>query len=229
VWLPLRIEWPASRLLRARAMKLLCLVLFFACSARAATSIEVDAKFADVPAGTEIPATAEKLDKLKGIEVLSSPQVITVPGRSATIEITQEAMVPGAQAVPLGLTLTVTPTLGEKTIHFTGKATDRASHGKRSGTNVNTVEFATRELYFEGSVVSGGTAILHSAPLAAKGEKNVSKTRELVVFLKFTRRVTEEAPVKKATPAATKKPAPPVKKATTTIKPSATKKPSTKR
>lgn len=205
-------------------MKCLSLVLLLAGSLHAATTIEIAAKFADVPADTEIPATAEKLDKLKGIEVLSSPQVVTAPGRSATIEITQEAMVPGAPAVPLGLTLTVTPTLGEKTIHFTGKAIDRAAHGKRSGANVNTVEFATRELYFEGSVGSGGTAILHSAPMAAKGEKNVSKTRELVVFLKFTKRVTPEAPAKKAAPPAAKKPATPVKKATTTVKPGATKK-----
>src|SRR5262245_59838141 len=135
-------------------MKHLCLALLLACTAPAATTIEVAAKFADVPAGTEIPATAEKLDKLKGVEVLSSPRVVTPPGKAASIEITQDAMVPGSAAVPLGLTLSVTPTLGEKTIHFTGKATDRAAHGKRSDDSLNTVEFATREIYFEGSTTS---------------------------------------------------------------------------
>jgi hypothetical protein len=204
-------------------MKLLCLALLLICSARAATTIEVSAKFADVPAGTEIPATAEKLDKLKGVEVLSAPVIVTTPGKTATIEVTQDAMVPGSAAVPLGLTLSVTPTLGETTIHFTGKAIDRASHGKRSSGSVNTVEFATRELYFEGSAASGGTVILHSTPVAAKGEKNISKNRELVVFLKFTKRVTADAPAKK--PAVTpKKPATPAKKPAPT-KSSTVKKP----
>lgn len=196
-------------------MKLPILALLLACcTAHAATNIEVNAKFADVPAGTEIPATAEKLDKLKGIEVLSAPVITTAPGKTATIEVTQDAMVPGAAAVPLGLTLTITPTLGEKTIHFTGRATDRATHGKRSQGGVNTVEFATRELYFEGSVASGGSVFLHSTPVAAKGEKNVTKSRELVLFLTLTKKVTEEAPAKKATttPSTTKK------AGTTTIK-----------
>ncbi len=201
---------------------LLCLALLLTASAHAATTIEVLAKFADVPAGTEIPATAEKLDKLKGIDVLSSPSVTTTPGKAATIEVTQEAMVPGSPAVPLGLTLSVTPTLGEKMIHFSGRATDRAAHGKHSDDHVNTVEFATRELFFEGNVTSGSTIILHSAPVAATGEKNVSKTRELIVFLKFTKHTTEEAPTKKA-------PTTTIKKAATSAKPGSTTKAGTKK
>jgi hypothetical protein len=207
---------------RTPVIKVLCLALSLAVSARAATTIEVLAKFADVPAGTEIPATAEKLDKLKGIDVLSSPSVTTTPGRAATVEVTQDAMVPGAPAVPIGLTLSVTPTLGEKSIHFTGKATDRAAHGKRSDDRVNTVEFATRELYFEGNVASGETVLLHSSAVSAKGEKNVAKTRELVVFLKFTKHVIEEAPAKK-TPSTTIKKAVPAKPSTP-AKPAAKKK-----
>ena len=137
--------------------------LLFATAAHAATVIEVVAKFADVQVGLEIPATPAKLDQMKGVEVLSAPKVTTPPGKEATVEITQDTMVPGAAAVPIGLTLTVTPTLGEKTISFTGKATDRASHGKRSQGAVNTVEFATREIYFEGSTPSGGTVLLHTS------------------------------------------------------------------
>jgi len=204
-------------------IKVLCLALSLAACAHATTTIEVLAKFADVPAGTEIPATAEKLDKLKGIDVLSAPSVTTAPGRAASVEVTQDAMVPGSQSVPLGLTLSVTPTIGEKSIHFTGKATDRAAHGKRSDDHVNTVEFATRELYFEGNVGSGETVLLHSSAVAAKGEKNIAKSRELVIFLKFTKHVTEEAPAKKSTTSTpAKKPAP--AKAGTTTKPGMTKK-----
>ncbi len=209
-------------------MKLLCLALLLTCSLRAATTIEVIAKFADVPAGTEIPATAEKLDRLKGIDVLVAPTVTTTPGQSGTIEVTQDSMVPGAAAVPLGLTLSITPTLGEKTIHFTGRATDRATHGKRSQGGVNTVEFATREMYFEGSVPSGGSVILHSTPVAAKGEKNVTKSRELVLFLTLTKKVTVVPPIKNTGTTTIKKPAPPAKKTTPPVKKPVVKK-STKR
>ncbi len=210
-------------------IKTLCLALLLTVSVRAATTIEVVAKFADVPAGTEIPSTAEKLDKLKGIEVLSSPSVTTQPGRAATIEVTQDTMVPGAPSVPLGLTLSVTPTIGEKSIHFTGKATDRAAHGKRSDDRVNTVEFATREMYFEGNVSSGETVILHSSAVAAKGEKNIAKSRELVVFLKFVKHVTEEAPAKKATTSttSTKKAGTAASKTGTATKGTTTKSPTT--
>lgn len=205
-------------------MKLLRALLFLTGTglSMAATTVEIDAKFADVAAGTEIPATAEKLDKLKGIEVLSAPRVVTSPGKTATLEVTQDSMVPGSKAVPIGLTLSVTPTIGEKTIQFTGKAIDRATHGRRSSDRINTVEFATRELYFEGNTASGGTVILHSAPVAAKGEKTVSKSRELVVFLTFTKKETESAPTKKTTTSAPAKKT--ESKAATKSKPAPTKK-----
>jgi hypothetical protein len=193
-------------------MKLLPLLVLLAGSLHAATTVEVEARFADVPAGTEIPATAEKLDKLKGVEVFSGPKVTTTPGKSAVIEVTQDTMVPGSAAVPLGVTLSITPTLGEKTIHFTGKATDRATHGKRSTDDLNTVEFATREIFFEGNLTSGDTILLHSNAVTAKGEKNVTKGRELVIFLKLTKRVTADAPAKKPAPVPAKKPAAPAKK-----------------
>jgi hypothetical protein len=193
-------------------MKHALIALLFAATAHSATVIEVSAKFADVPAGLEIPTSAAKLDQLKGVEVLSAPRVTTLPGKTAMVEITQEVMVPGSGAVPIGLTLAVTPTLGEKTISFTGKAMDRASHGKRSQGSVNTVEFATREIYFEGSTASGGTVLLHTAPVTTKtttNNKTVTKQRELVVYLTFTKKVIEEkkpvAPVKKTAPKATPK------------------------
>lgn len=203
------------------AMKFFCLALLLICHAGAATTIEVVAKLADIPAGMEVPASAAKLDQIKGVDVLTAPRVITSPGRSAAIEVTQQEMVPGADTVALGVAIHVTPTIGEKTIHFTGKATDRASHGKRSNGGVNTVEFATREIYFEGNTTSGGTVIIHTAPVtskAAKEDKVVTKSRELVIYLTFTKRTTGDAPAKKpaakspSKPAAKAKPAPSGKK-----------------
>jgi len=181
-------------------MKYFCLALLITCYASAATTIEVVAKLADIPAGMEVPPTAAKLDQIKGVDVLSAPSAVTSPGKSATIEVTQQEIVPGADAVALGVAINVTPTLGEKTIHFTGKATDRASHGKRSDGGVNTVEFATREIYFEGSTTNGGTVIIHTAPVTSKTSKDgkvTTKSRELVIYLTFTKRTTEEAPAKK--------------------------------
>lgn len=181
-------------------MKYFSLALLITCYASAATTIEVVAKLADVPAGMEVPASAAKLDQIKGVDVLSAPRATTSPGKSASIEVTQQEIVPGADAVALGVSINVTPTIGEKTIHFTGKATDRASHGKRSGGGVNTVEFATREVYFEGSTTNGGTVIIHTAPVTSKtskDEKVVTRARELVIYLTFTKRTTDEAPAKK--------------------------------
>ncbi len=182
-------------------MKYFCLALLLTCYASAATTIEVVAKLADIPAGMEVPASAAKLDQIKGVDVLSAPHVITTPGKCASIEVTQPETVPGAGNVALGVAINVTPTIGEKTIHFTGKATDRASHGKRSDGGVNTVEFATREIYFEGGTTSGGTVVIHTAPLTsrtAKEDKVVTKSRELVIYLTFTKRTTDETPAKKS-------------------------------
>lgn len=181
-------------------MKYFCLALLLVCDASAATTIEVVAKLADIPAGMEIPASAAKLDQIKGVDVLSAPRVITTPGKSASIEVTQQEIVPGADAVALGVAINVTPTIGEKTIRFTGKATDRAAHGKRSDGGVNTVEFATREIFFEGSTTNGGTVIIHTAPVTSRTTKdgNVqTKSRELVIYITFTKRTADEAPAKK--------------------------------
>ncbi len=195
-------------------MKYFCLALLITCSASAATTIEVVAKLADIPAGMEVPATAAKLDQIKGVDVLSAPSAVTSPGKSANIEVTQQEIVPGADAVALGVAINVTPTLGEKTIHFTGKATDRASHGKRSDGGVNTVEFATREVYFEGNTTSGGTVIIHTAPVTSKTTKDdkvQTKSRELVIYLTFTKRTTDETPTKKPGATSPKKSAPTAK------------------
>ncbi len=169
----------------------------------------MNAKIADVTTGTEIPASPEKLDKLKGVEVLSAPQVVTAPGEVARIEITQDTVAPDGSIVPLGLSLSIRPTITEKGIAFTGKATDRAKHGGRSDGGINAVEFATREIYFSGSTTNGGTALLHTAPVmnrTTKEEKSQTASRELVVYLTFTKRVTEITPKKK--PVAVTKKAP---------------------
>lgn len=180
-------------------MKYFCLALILTCYASAATTIEVVAKLADIPSGMEVPASAAKLDQIKGVDVLSAPRMIMTPGKRADIEVIQQEIVPGANAVAIGVAISITPTIGEKTIHFTGKATDRASHGKRSNGGVNTVEFATREIYFEGSTTNGGTVIVHTAPVTSKTTKDdkvITKSRELVIYLTFTKHTTTVAPVK---------------------------------
>ncbi len=182
-------------------MKRLLLILAAALPLQAATTIEVSAKFADVPAGTVVTASTLKLEKIKGVNVLSAPKITTVPGDKATIEVTQSQSAPGGASVPLGLTLEVTPSLGEKYITFTGKAIDRAMHGKRSGENLSVVEFATREVYFSGSTNSGDTVLIHTGSAvtksAAKGA--VATARELVVLLTFMKKTTAPEPVKKST------------------------------
>ncbi len=190
-------------------MKRLLFLCLLPCLTHAATTIEVNAKIADVMTGTEIPASPEKLDKLKGVEVLSAPTVLTNSGQAAIIEITQDIIAPDGSTVPLGLALSIRPTITEKGIAFTGKATDRAKHGGRSDGGVNAVEFATREIYFSGNTTSGGTVLLHTAPVMShttKNEKSQSASRELVVYLTFTKHTTEDAPKKKPVVAVKKAP-----------------------
>ena len=188
----------------------------------AATSIEVSAKFADVPAGTEIPAKPELLAKTKGVDVLSSPRVTTNPGKAATIEITQSLAAPDGSEIPLGVSLSITPTLTEKgAIAFSGRATDRFKHGQRVGESLSVLACVAREIYFKGTATSGSSVLLNAGPSTSTAVKNEgalqTKNRELVIYLTF----------KKITPAAEKKPEPKKKPGTSTgssAKPSQKKK-----
>jgi hypothetical protein len=178
-------------------MKRLLLIFAAALPIHAATTIEVSAKFADIPAGTVVTASTVKLEKMKGVNVLSAPKISTKSGEKATAEVTQSQSAPGGASVPLGLTLDITPTLGEKAINFSGKSTDRAMHGKRSDGGVSTVEFATREVYFSGSATSGETVLVHTAPAITRSSKGTETARELVILLTFNKKTTGEEPEKK--------------------------------
>ena len=170
----------------------------------AGTTIEVTAKFADVPPGTEVPAKPELLAKAKGIDVLSAPRVTALPGQNATIEVTQSLTSPDGSVTPLGVTLTIKATLTEKgSIAFSGKATDRFKHGERSGESLSVLACVAREIYFKGVTTSGSTVVLNGGPSTASASKKdgatVVKNRELVIYLTF-RKITPEPEKKKPAP-----------------------------
>jgi hypothetical protein len=195
-------------------MKRLLLIFAASLPLQAATTFEISAKFADVPAGTEVTASTSKLEKMRGVNVLSAPKVTVGSGEKATIEVTQSQSAPGGASVPLGVTLDVTPTQGEKAVAFTGRATDRAMHGKRSDGGVNVVEFATREIYFSGATTSGETVVIHTAAAVSKGSKDSTTTaRELVILLTMTKKATEPEPSSKSSKSKTTKKPEPAKKA----------------
>ena len=178
-------------------------LLAIATHCSAATSIQVSAKFADVPAGTEIPAKPELLAKTKGVDVLSSPTVVTGSGKSATIEVIQNVSAPGGSEVPLGVSLSITPTLTENgNIAFSGKAVDRFKHGQRDGESLTVLSCVAREVYFKGTAASGTSILLNTgAPTAAATKKDGTmqmKSRELVIYLTF-KTITSE-PEKKSEP-----------------------------
>jgi hypothetical protein len=192
-------------------MKRLLLVLLAASAeCLAATTIEVTAKFADVPAGVEVPEKPELLAKTKGIDILSAPRVTTAPSQAATIEVTQNLAAPDGSVVPLGITLTITPTLTEKgNIAFKGKATDRFKHGQREQEALSVLAFVAREIHFKGVTTSGSTVLLKGGPAttaAAKKDPSVQvKNRELVIYLTFKKVTTDPEKKKPATPAKTTK------------------------
>ena len=189
---------------------LLIALLAAAASCVAATTIEVTAKFADVPAGTEAPAKPELLAKVKGIDVLSAPRVTTLSGQNATIEVTQAISSPDGSPAPLGVSLTIKATVTEKgSIAFSGKATDRFKHGQRDGDSLSVLACVAREIYFKGVTTSGSTVVLNGGPSTSSAAKKdgatVVKNRELVIYLSF----------KKVTAEPEKKPAPKKKSGTT--------------
>ncbi len=171
-------------------------LLAISANCTAATSIQIIAKFADVPAGTDIPAKPELLAKAKGVDVLSSPTVLTSPGKAATIEVTQNVSAPGGSEVPLGVSLSITPTLTEKgNIAFSGKATDRFKHGQHDGESVTILSCVAREIYFKGTATSGSSVLLNAgaatSAAAKKDGTTQAKGRELVIYLTFKKITTE--------------------------------------
>ena len=188
----------------------------------AATTIQITAKIADVPAGTEVPAKPELLAKTKGVDVLSAPTVTTNPGQPATIEVTQNLAAPDGSQVPLGVSLSIRATLTEKgAIAFSGKATDRFKHGQHEGESVTVLSCVAREIYFKGTATSGSSVLLNAgaatSAAAKKDGATQAKGRELVIYLTF----------KKITSETEKKPEPKKKPGTSTgsgTKPSAKKK-----
>lgn len=191
-------------------LPLAALSLALAANCTAATTIQVSAKFADVPAGTDIPAKPELLAKTKGVDVLSSPTVTTNPGKSATIEITQSLAAPDGSAVPLGVSLSITPTLTEKGgIAFAGKATDRFKHGQKAGETLNVLACVARETYFKGTTTSGSTVMINAGPSTSTSAKKDGatevKSRDLVIYLSFKKIAPESEKKTGKKPAAKKK------------------------
>ena len=151
----------------------------------------------------------ELLAKTKGVDVLSSPRVITNPGKAATIEITQNLAAPDGSEVPLGVSLSINPTLTEKgAIAFSGRATDRFKHGQRAGESLSVLACVTREIYFKGTAASGSSVVLNAGPstfsTVKKDGATETKSRELVIYLSF-KKITAET-VKKPVPAKSAKP-----------------------
>lgn len=194
-------------------------LLAFATECVAATTIQITAKIADVPAGTEIPAKPELLAKTKGVDVLSSPTILTLSGKAAMLEIKQNISAPGGSEIPLGLSLSITSTLTEKgDIAFSGKAVDRFKHGQHAGESLAVLSCVAREIYFKGSAASGSTIMLNGGPVTASTKDGAApaKGRELVIYLTFKKLSDEPAkkpePKKKAAPSSSKGSKTPAKK-----------------
>ena len=183
--------------------------------AQAASQVAITTHLADLPAGGEVPATAEKVGKLKGATVLSSPKIVVLENVAGSVDVQQDTPVPGGGQVPLGVSLTIKTSITERgSIWFSGNLRDRSRGGGEKTEKLETVGFATREWYFSGYTSDGGTVVIRTAPATSqvmREGKTVTSSRELVAYLKFDK-VAAAAPVKKATAG------PATKKKTTTTK-----------
>ena len=171
-------------------------------SLQAAQQIGITAHFADLPASEEVPATPDKLAKVKGANLLSSPRIVVLENVSGNIEVSQAAAVPGGGQVNLGVTLTVKTSITERgSIWFSGNLLDRSRGGGEKTERLETVGFVAREWYFSGYTPDGGTVVIRTSPAtsqALREGKTVTSTRELVAYLKFEK-VQAKAPAKKST------------------------------
>jgi hypothetical protein len=176
----------------------------FVFSSSAAEQIGVSAQFADFPAGADVPAGPEKVAKVKGANILSSPRIILAENVPGTIEVSQETPVPGGIQVSLGVTLSIKTSVTDRgSIWFSGNLRDRSRGGGEKSERLETVGFATREWYFSGYTEPGGTVVIRTAPATAqttRDGKTVTSSRELVAYLKFDK--IAPPPVKKPAPAA---------------------------
>jgi|GEM_PF-2330943 len=178
-------------------MKLRFFALFFLMNAgfsglQADTLIEVSAKFADVPVGTKVPSSPAQLAKNKKINLLAATPVTVSNGSRARIEVNQPVTTANGATLSLGVTLDVVAVVGESgNISFTGSALDRARamSGQESTETLSTMEFATREVYFQGLTTSGENVLIQTAPIesAVKGSKN--SARQLVIYLSLTKKI----------------------------------------
>ena len=197
-------------------MRFLITLLALAASLQAARQIEITANFADVPADTEVPAIPDKLSKVKGANLLSSPRILVAENAPGQIDVVQETPVPGARQVGLGVKLEVKASVTEKgNIWFSGQLTDRSRGGGQKTERLETAGFATREWYFSGWTTNEGTVIIRTTPVTSqvvREGKSVESSRELVVYLQLKMVGTSTTESKK--PSTTSKPAP--KKPTST-------------
>ena len=195
-------------------MRFLLLLLVLATSLQAARQIEITANFADVPADTEVPATPDKLSKVKSANLLSSPRILVAENALGKFEVVQETPVPGARQVGLGVTLEVKASITEKgNIWFSGQITDRSRGGGQKTERLETVGFATREWYFSGWTSNQGTVIIRTTPVTSqvvREGKTIQSSRELIVYLQFSKVGGSAVETKKTSTnsqAASKKPA----------------------
>jgi hypothetical protein len=198
-------------------MRLLAILVLLAVGAHGAQQVVVSTQLADLPANSDVPATSEKLAKVKGANILSAPRVVLVENVPGTVEVTQETAVPGGGEISLGVTLSIKTSITERgSIWFSGNLRDRSRAGGEKTEKLETTGFATREWYFSGYTNDEGTVVIRTGPATSqvvREGKTISTTRELVAYLKFEKVAEKPAP-KKAAPAGKS----PAKKTTTTSK-----------
>ena len=182
-------------------MRFLITLLALAMSLQAARQIEINATFSDIPAGTEVPATPDKLSKVKNANILSSPRLVVVENEPDKIEIVQETPVPGAKQVGLGVTLEVKASVTEQgNIWFSGQIMDRSRGGGQKTERLETAGFATREWYFSGWTSNEGTVTIRTTPVTSqviREGKTIENSRELIVHLQFKKVSTSTSESKK--------------------------------
>lgn len=188
-------------------LRSLLVASMFGATAHAASQVAITAYFADLPAGGEVPATIDKVSKLKGANVLNVPKITSVESSPQTVGIEEEVAVPGNKSTQLGVSLTVKATVTEHgNIWFSGSLRDRSRAGGQKTEQLETVGFSTREWHFSGYTNDGGTAVIRTVPATAQvvhDGKTASSSRELVAYLKFEKQAAP-APVKQTKPAVSK-------------------------
>ena len=116
---------------------LLVMALFTASAAASEPAINVHTQLCELSAATKLPRNIARIAKTPGADHFVAPDARTTSGQPTIVSRTRSFEVPGKGTFPVGISLSIRPTLVGDTFHYSVdyEQTDFVSFATRSATN----------------------------------------------------------------------------------------------